>query len=75
MNDTVDRFYQATGELMVKAADYDTLSARCAELERRLAGAWCVRELEWTHEKQRKLHPIQAGVHRTGSRSLRFGGR
>ena len=47
MNDTVDRFYQATGELMVKAADYDALSARCAELERRLAGAWCVKELEW----------------------------
>ena len=51
MNDTVDRFYQATGELMVKASDYDALSARCEELERRLAGAWVVRELEWKHEK------------------------
>lgn len=49
MNDTVDRFYQATGELMVKAADYDALSARCEELERRLAGAWCVKELEWEY--------------------------
>lgn len=32
----------------VLASDYDALSARCEELERRLAGAWCVRELEWT---------------------------
>ena len=44
MNDTVDRFYQATGELMVKAADYDAISARCEELERRLAGAEAERD-------------------------------
>lgn len=52
MNDTVDRFYQATGEWMVKSSDYDALSARCDELERRLAGAWVVRELEWVVWKQ-----------------------
>ena len=31
----------------VLASDYDALSARCEELERRLAGAWVVMELEW----------------------------
>ena len=31
----------------VLASDYDALSARCDELERRLAGAWVVMELEW----------------------------
>lgn len=56
MNDTVDRFYQATGEWMVKAADYDALSARCDELERRLAGAWVVRELEWKEDGERQCH-------------------
>ena len=40
----------------VLASDYDALSARCAELERRLAGAWCVRELEW---ERRPRTPVQ----------------
>lgn len=40
----------------VLASDYDALSARCEELERRLAGAWVVRELEWKEDGERQCH-------------------
>ena len=50
----VKRYAKVNGHMMemsngvwVQASDYDALSARCEELERRLTGAWVVRELEW----------------------------
>ena len=59
----VKRYAKVNGHMMemsngvwVQASDYDALSARCEELERRLAGAWVVRELEWKEDGERQCH-------------------
>lgn len=47
---TVERFYQATGELMVKASDYDALAAELAGMKEQLDATEC------SHEDEEAAH-------------------